>query len=93
MDLRRSVEAQTQTKKPLKKVIEKKIKDRHEKLNRPKQVTEMEERAKQRAQKRQELQNLYDEKKKMQEEMEAEAQKQKEIEAQQKIIEEKDKKR
>jgi hypothetical protein len=53
----------------------------------------MEERAKLRTQKRQELQMLYDEKKKMQEQMEIEAEKHKEIEAMEKIQEEKDKKR
>lgn len=60
---------------------------------RPKHVLDMEERAKMRAQKRQELQKLYEEKKKIQEEQEEEALRQKEKDNQIKLFEEKEKKR
>ena len=55
-----------------KKSVASKVAEKHSRLQRPKQVAEMELRAQQRAQKRVQLQQLYEEKRKLQEDAKAE---------------------
>ena len=72
-----------------------KVKERFEKqaMSRPKQVIEMEARAKLRQQKREELQQIYEEKKRIQEEERLQKQKEEEMAALQKMADEKEQRR